>query len=57
VDRLYSASMTTQTPGQVRTAAATAARKRASQERLAERLRAAGWTCIPPEESPEGEGS
>jgi hypothetical protein len=32
-----------------RTRAAIAANVRRGQERLAERLREAGWTCIPPE--------
>jgi hypothetical protein len=36
------------TPGQLRVAPAIAARKRASQERLATRLRAAGWTVHAP---------
>jgi hypothetical protein len=33
-----------------RTRAAIAANVRRGQERLAERLRAGGWTCIPPED-------
>ena len=43
----------TPTPGQLRTAAATAAKKRAKQERYAAELRDAGWTVIPPEYQPE----
>lgn len=38
------------TAGQLRVAPAIAARKRLAQERLADRLRAAGWTCTPPEQ-------
>ena len=40
---------TTPTTGQLRTAAATAARKRARLERLAPDFRASGWICTPPE--------
>jgi hypothetical protein len=32
-----------------RTAAATAGRMRASEKRLAARLEARGWVCVPPE--------
>lgn len=32
-----------------RTAAATAARVAAHQRKLADRLRAAGWVCVPPD--------
>lgn len=36
-------------PRHPRTAAATAGKIRKAQERKAAELRAAGWTCIPPE--------
>lgn len=36
-----------------RTARATAARRRASEERRAAHLRERGWTCTPPDEQPE----
>lgn len=42
---------TTPTPGQLRTAAATAAKRRAKQERMAAELRSLGWQCIPPEDA------
>lgn len=38
----------TSTPGQLRTAAATAARKRVKHERMAAELRTAGYTVTPP---------
>jgi hypothetical protein len=37
-------------PKKPNTAAATAAVRRRGQETMAEKLRAAGWTVIPPEE-------
>lgn len=40
------------TPGQQRTAKALAARKMNAQIRAADRLRALGWTCTPPGETP-----
>jgi hypothetical protein len=49
VDRQYDHTMPL-TPGQRRTAAATAARSRARQEREATHLRAAGWLVIAPED-------
>lgn len=41
------------TPGQQRTAKALAVRKRNAETRAADRLRARGWTCTPPEDRPE----
>jgi hypothetical protein len=43
-------TMTGMTPGQLRTAAATAKRMRKADEKLAARLRARGWTVVPPEQ-------
>lgn len=37
------------TPGQLRTARATAVLIRKTDERYAERLRSHGWVCLPPE--------
>jgi hypothetical protein len=37
------------TPGQQRTAAARATRRRAAEEKIAQILRERGWTCVPPE--------
>ena len=45
--------MTEPTPGQKRTAAARAARTGAKLQRMAETLRAAGWTVTSPEEQQE----
>jgi hypothetical protein len=41
-------AMQTLTAGQARIAKATAARMRASEEKLAEKLRERGWTVVPP---------
>lgn len=48
--RRYAGTMTTKTPGQLRTAAATAARKRAKLNRMTETLREAGRLVALPED-------
>jgi hypothetical protein len=46
---VYGDGMTNEKPS--RTAVATAVRMRRSEEKLAEKLRARGWECVPPKAS------